>query len=117
MSETPNLKIGYMSDGQAGAYLVINDALNRIDALLHLSVKDRNLTAPPGGESNGECYLVASPATDEWEGHEGDIAAYYDGWIFMTPKEGFNMWVADEDVRLDFYDSSWHSWASWASYA
>jgi len=107
MSATPNLNIDYMVDAQAGAYIVVNDALNIIDALIQLSVKDRDLTAPPGGESNGDRYLVDTPATGAWTGHEGDIAAYYDGWIFITPKEGFTMWVDDEDTHLDFDGSSW----------
>jgi hypothetical protein len=107
MSSTPNLGIDYMTDGQAGAYIVVNDALNIIDALIQLSIKDRDLATPPASPANGDRYLVVATATGAWTGQEGKIAAYYDGWIFITPKEGFSMWVDDEDTRLDFNGSNW----------
>lgn len=61
-------------------------------------VIDKDLTAPPGGESAGDRYIVASVATGLWATHEGKIAQYIGtGWVFSTPFEGMQVYVADED--------------------
>ena len=107
MSTSPLLGITYLEESQAGAEIVFNDALNRLEAVSQLAVKDRHLTAPPGSPANGDRYLVAATATGAWAGKEGKIAAYYTGWIFITPLEGFSMWINDEDVRVTYNGSSW----------
>ncbi len=104
---SPNLVLPYLVESQASAEIIYNDALNIIDALLQLSVKDRDLTTPPGSPAQGDRYLVATGGSGDWVSQDGKIAAYYNGWIFITPKEGFSMWVDDENVRLNYDGSVW----------
>lgn len=56
--------------------------------------------------SEGDVYLVAAPATDDWLGQE-DAVAYFDGgvWRFIAPREGLRLWSAPED-RDYIYDGS-----------
>lgn len=109
MAASPNLAFTYAEEGQVNAETAVNDALNRLDMLVQCAVIDRDLTAPPGGEANGDVYLVATGATGDWAGKDGQIAGYYDGWIYYTPAEGFVMRVLDENLWLGWNGSSWNT--------
>lgn len=72
------------------------------------SVKDKDLTAPPGGASAGDRYIVGSPATEMWAGKEGNIAIYTGlGWNFIAPTDGFFTYVEDQDVHYCYENSVW----------
>jgi len=108
MSDSANLVLPYLSAAQAQKHVTHNDALEILDAVVQLSVKDRDLTAPPGGESEGDRYIPAATATGAWAGQEGNIAHYVGGaWEFYTPREGWRVWVDDEDVTLLHDGANW----------
>lgn len=109
MSTTPKINFEYLVEGQSNAEVVLNEWINVIDTLLQLAFIDRDLSAAPGSPTNGDCYLVSgTPAGgDAWEGEGGNIAAYYDGWLFITPKEGFRAWVNDENILIAYDGASW----------
>ena len=109
MANTPNLDLVPLVTGQSGAEIKVNTFLNQFDALIHLAVIDRDLTAPPGGESDGDVYIPAATATGDWAGEEDSVAYFYGGWLFTTPNEGFTAYVKDEDIYLTFDGSSWVS--------
>lgn len=72
-------------------------------------VLDKDLTAPPGGESKGDRYIVGASATGAWSGEDGNIATYNgSGWDFTDKKEGMKAYVKDEDVVYE-YITSWLS--------
>ena len=48
MSDTPNLQLPYILAAQAQKHVTHNEALRKLDAIVNLSVADRNLAAPPG---------------------------------------------------------------------
>lgn len=74
----------------------------------HLSVIDRDLTAPPGGESAGDTYLVAASPTGAWAGQAGNIAVYTgSGWVFGTPRIGWIVYVEDEEVLSAYKAGGW----------
>ena len=73
------------------------------------SVKDRDLTAPPGGEAKGDRYLIASVASGVWAGKEKYIATYNGAtWDFTTPLEGMIVWVDDINVYYRYDGSLWN---------
>jgi len=76
---------------------------------------DKDLTAPPGGESKGDRYIVASGGSGDWTGLDGHIVTY-DGsnWLDDTPAEGWECWVSDED-KFYYYDGS--NWTAEANAA
>jgi hypothetical protein len=87
---TPNLGLPYILAAQSQKHVTHNEALRALDAVVQLSVLDRDLAAPPGWPTNGARYIVAASPTGAWSGHAGDIAAYQDGaWAFYDPGEGF----------------------------
>ncbi|MBA7674080.1 hypothetical protein ES703_82287 [subsurface metagenome] len=71
------------------------------------SVLDEMAT-PPGSPTTGDRYLVIATATDEWVGHEDDIAEWEGSeWEFTTPDEGFAVWIEDVGKQKVYNGSAW----------
>jgi len=110
MADTPKLAFPEISVSQSQKEAAHNESLQMLDFMVMASVIDKDLTAPPGGESEGDCYIVGASATGDWAGHDDDVAQYYNaGWVFYTPNEGWKIWVNDEDVYYFWDGSSWTS--------
>lgn len=70
-------------------------------------VLDR-LTAPPGGESKGDRYLIIAVGSGDWTGKENQIALYNGvDWDYVLPTEGMAIWVSDEDKYYRYDGSVW----------
>lgn len=108
MDQSPNLLLPYILPAQAQKHVTHNEAIRALDAIVHLAVLDRDLSAPPASPADGDRYLVAAAPTGVWAGHAGSIAARQDGgWIFYPPKYGWLLWVADEHLLLANDGASW----------
>ncbi|WP_428547420.1 DUF2793 domain-containing protein [Profundibacter sp.] len=87
---SPNLALPLLSAAQAQKHVTVNDALSRLDGLVQLSVKDRNLAAPP-----------ASPV-------DGDVVLFTGGaWVRFSANEGWRVWVEDEGVLVVRVGGAW----------
>lgn len=107
---TANLGLPYIQDAQAQKHVTHNEALRQLDGLVQLSVKDRDLTAPPGSPSEGDRYLVAAGATGEWSGWDGDVAMFADGsWWRLPARAGWLCFVEDEAALLVRVGASWQA--------
>lgn len=96
--------------GQAGKELTHNQALAVLDQLAQAVVVDKDLTAPPGSPANGAMYIVAASATGVWAGQSGKLAfwlATVAAWTFITPADGWSVWVTDEAVRYERKAGAW----------
>lgn len=84
----------------------------------HLSVKDRDLAAPPGSPASGDTYIPAATATGAWAGKEGQIVVW-DGtaWVFGVPREGWVASIDDEDVMIRHNGTSWSTGISFSEQA
>jgi hypothetical protein len=80
----------------------LNAMQNRFESLIQGSVKSRTTTAQPGSPANGDRYILPTGPTGAVWGTftAGRIAIYYDGWEQLTPKEGWRVWVDDEDCMV-----------------
>lgn len=108
MDETPLLKLPYIMAAQAQKHVTHNEAIRSLDALVQLSVLDRDLSVPPGTPVEGSRYIVAAIPTGAWSGQAGRIAAWQDGaWSFHAPREGWLCWIADEAIPLVYTASQW----------
>ena len=108
MAASTNIEMPFIEAAQSQKHVTHNAALQVLDALMMLAVFDRDLAVPPGSPADGDRYLVAANASGDWSGQDGKIAAWQDGaWAFYTPKEGWFIWIADEDVFLVFNGASW----------
>jgi hypothetical protein len=85
-----------------------NEALLMLDALVMLSVIDRDLSAPPSSPSLGDRYLVKAASTGDFAGEDNRIAQYdTGGWNFYAPQPGWTCYVLDEQVLLMWDGDSW----------
>jgi hypothetical protein len=108
MSDTPNLGLTYLEAAQAQKHVTVNEALRRLDALLHVALVDRDLAAPPAAPADGARYLVAPGATGAWVGRDGQVAAWQDGaWAFLEPRPGWIAFLADEGKLILRTASGW----------
>lgn len=108
MADTPNLGLPLIAGNQNQKHVTHNEALRELDAIVQLSVIDRDLTAAPGSPSDGDRYLVASGATGDWLGWDDNIAAFQDGaWVKLVPRAGWLCWIEDENALLAHDGTAW----------
>ncbi len=108
MDVSPNLSLPYLMAAQAQKHVTHNEAIRALDALVQISVEDKDLTAPPPSPTNGQRYIVGPAATGAWSGQAGRLAAFQDGaWAFYVPREGWLAWVADENTLYAFDGTNW----------
>lgn len=107
MSDTPMLGLPLLAAAQAQKHVTHNEALLKLDALIHLSVIARNLASPPAA-ADGDRYLVAASPSGAWAGQQGLIAlAQSGGWVFITPRKGWRLWIEGEAKLLAFDGAMW----------
>ncbi len=100
---TPRLGIPMLAAAQAQKHVTHNQALQKLDALVQLSVLSRTTTAPPSSLNEGDAYIVATGATGDWVGHDNEIAVVDGGqWSFVVPGPGWIAYVTDEDLPYRF---------------
>ena len=100
------------TEGTLDDHAVTKGYVDSIVQGLGWTVLDKDLTDPPGSPPTGGRYIVASVATGDWTGHEEKIAEWSgSAWSFETPSEGWEIWVADENVWY-VYDGV-HPAGSW----
>ena len=82
-----------LAAGQAQKEITHNEALTRIDALLHPIVEAVAPATLPVAPQPGQGWVVGAGATGDWSGHYGDIAVSSEnGWIFIAPRDGMTLW-------------------------
>lgn len=108
MDQSTNLNMPYIMASQAQKHVTHNEAIRTLDALVQISIVDKELAAPPGSPIEGECYIPAIGATGEWVGKEGKIAAFQDGaWMFYSPGVGFLAFIVNESLIYIFDGINW----------
>lgn len=106
---TAKLGLTETANGQAN-YLNVNEALARLDQLVQASALDKDLAAPPGSPANGALYIVAASPTGAWSGKAGQLAYWLTSvgaWTFVVPREGFKVYVDDENTSYKYDGAAW----------
>lgn len=91
-----------MRAGQSQKEGFVNEALVRIDTLLHGAV-EAEAAVPPDAPGEGQCWLVAEGARGAWNGQSGKIAAFAGGnWLFFAPRDGMRILnrAKNQEVRF-----------------
>lgn len=105
---TTHLLLPYILASQAQKHVTHNEALRLLDAMVQLSVLDRDLTSPPVSPSDGDRHIVASGASGLWAGWDLNVAFWVDGvWMRLVPRPGWLAWIADEAVFVVWSGSAW----------
>ena len=105
MSEnSTNLGLPYLQAAQAQKHLTHNEALERLDLIVQLTVQAFGATVPPLAPDEGQVWALGTGATGDWSGQDGALAAWANGgWLFLTPREG---WRAALGTELRVFDGS-----------
>ena len=90
-STSPRHELPLLFAGQTQKEFTVNEALARIDALLHPAAEGE-ANAAPGSPDDGECWLVGDSPTGVWTGHAGELASFSLGtWLFAEPRDGLRL--------------------------
>lgn len=107
MTTTTQLGLTHYVAGQGSGHVTLNDWLNKIDAVIQLSVKDV-LNTPAGTEVEGDRLLVGTSGSGAFSGYSNRIAIRLNSaWVFLTPKEGWTTYVDDDNVFMKYTGSAW----------
>lgn len=110
MDMTPRWELPLLFAGQAQKEMFHNEALTRIDMLLHGQVQSADLGEPPATPSAGECWIVGADASGEWVGREGMVACWTEGgWRFASAMAGLALWVVDRGHAMHHDGAVWRS--------
>lgn len=108
MSDTPRLGLPLLAAGQAQKHVTHNDALMRLDALVHLVVASRTQTVPPASPGETAAYIVPTGGTGAFADRQDDLAIFEDGgWSFLAPRAGWQAWVTDEAEHHVWTGTQW----------
>ncbi len=108
MTETLNLALPRIEAAQAQKHVTHNEALQKLDALVHLSVAARDALAPPATPVEGQRLLIGQNAAGAFAGKDFQIAAFLDGaWVFLAPKAGWRAFVEAEKLLLAHNGAQW----------
>lgn len=81
----------------------MNENLLKMSALVNLSVLSRT-TSLPGSPTDGMLFINPETAPS----YGGQIAIRDAGaWVYLAPKEGWVVWVADEKQFVVYSDTGW----------
>lgn len=95
--------------GQAQKEIFHNEALARIDMLLHGAVESVDVAVPPSSPSLGACWIVAPDGAGDWDGWDGALACWNEGgWRFVAPRVGLALWVGDRAHVMRYDGVGWH---------
>ncbi len=113
---TNNLGLPYLLPNQAQKHVTMNEALERLDATVQITLNDDDVSAPPENPADGLRLLVGATPTGIFSEHAGKIAAFNSGsWIFIRPMLGWLAWfVADASLKV-FDGTVWQPISAGAS--
>lgn len=106
MEYTDRLKLPLLIPNQSGKEVTHNEAMVIIDNLLQNHVIDNTLNVPPEKVNNGDMYIVAEVASEDWLNKEKYIAIFDNGWRFIKPINGMLFFVL-KDETFYIYNNSW----------
>lgn len=84
------LSLPYLMPAQAQKHVTHNEALERLDALVQLSVEGFDTQTPPPAPEDGQVWALGAAPVGDWAGHGGELAVWSNGgWLFIAPRDGW----------------------------
>jgi hypothetical protein len=105
-SATPRHALPNLFVAQAQKEFTVNEALARIDGLLHPAVEGE-ADAAPATPADGESWIVGSQPVGDWAGNAASIAVQQAGnWLFIAPRPGMSVFDRATGCTARF-DDGW----------
>ncbi len=101
-NQSARLTLPFILPSQAQKHVTHNEALERLDAVVQLSVAGFDAVTPPALASEGDLYQLGAGATGAWAGNDSALAYHSNGgWLFVAPQEGWRAWdLAANTLRI-----------------
>jgi hypothetical protein len=110
MNVTTRFSLPLLAAGQAQKELFHNEALARIDALLHPVAEAFGAKTPPVDPSPGQLWIVGTAPTGAWNGFTGQIAIWTEGgWRFVAPRDGLVVTLRDSGLGATWREGEWRT--------
>ena len=105
---TARFELPFILPGQAQKELYHNEALARVDALLHSAVEGAPLAQAPGQPGEGQCWIVAASGGGVWSGKDHHLAAWTaGGWRYIEPQAGMRVWNKAAGYWVHWTGTAW----------
>jgi hypothetical protein len=106
-AQTPRMALPLLYPGQAQKEVFVNEALVRIDALLHARVEGV-ASSPPTSPVDGHCWVVGANPQGDWAGKAANIACRAAGnWLFVAPQDGMSVTVSASGQIMRYRTGQW----------
>jgi|GEM_PF-186807 len=107
---SPILSLPLIRPAQAQKHVTHNEALRLLDALVQLTVQNRDMFAPPALPTVGDRHIIAAAPTGAWAGNPHHIAVWeVDVWAFLAPLPGWQAFVLAEGQSVVWTGTAWES--------
>ncbi|KLI64850.1 DUF2793 domain-containing protein [Aurantiacibacter marinus] len=91
-SATPRFGLPNLFVAQAQKEFTVNEALARLDGLLHPAIV-AEADVPPAAPDEGQAWLVGAQPIGDWADHPGAIALWQaQNWLFVEPTPGMSVY-------------------------
>ena len=108
MSNTPRLRVPFLSPGQAQKEFFHNEALQTLDILVAAAVEEPPRNSPPTAPAVGACYIVGSAPTGAWVGKGQCLVTFTGGgWRVVAPFEGLGAYVRSTGAWALYRAGAW----------
>lgn len=109
VTETSRHKLPLLAISQAQKEITHNEALVRIDTLLHPVVVSELSTPPLPTEADiGKSWLVGAAPSGEWSGKAGNLAIWIGGgWRWCSPVDGMRIRLQSTGLDQVFNGAAW----------
>lgn len=111
MAETSsNLALPFLIASQADKHVSVNDAFERLDAVVQLTVKSCTMTQEPTTPTEGESYIIPAGATGtHWtQIQAGTVVSWRSGgWIIVRPNKGWQAFILDASETKLWNGTQW----------
>ncbi len=106
-AQTPRMALPLLYPGQAQKEVFVNEALVRIDALLHARVEGV-ASSPPLSPVDGACWVVGANPLGDWVGKAANIACRAAGnWLFVVPQDGMSVTISASGQIMRYRMGQW----------
>ncbi len=100
------LDLPFIMPSQAQKHVTHNEAIERLDLLVQLTVAAFDATSPPTEPAEGQVWALGAAPGGVWAGHAETLAAFVQGgWVFISPRPGWRA-VAGAELRI-WSGSAW----------
>ena len=105
---TDRYGLALLSASQAHKEISHNEALLRVDGLLHPSVLGEGLNTPPSSPNLADAWIIGPEPSGAWAQHLNEIALWQaGGWTFIAPQAGCIVWSRADGAHLLYDGARW----------